>query len=58
MIEQFIENCPYSVFPQTYATQRPDIVQANLAEGKIAILLVPNSGHREKRWVRNICRWK
>jgi len=38
-IEQYIENYPYSVFPQTYATQRPDIVQANLAEGKIAILL-------------------
>lgn len=39
MIEQYIENYPYCIFPQTYTTQRPDIVQANLIEGKIAILL-------------------
>lgn len=39
MIEQYIEEHTYSVFPQVYACQRPDIVQSNLMEGKIAILM-------------------
>lgn len=39
MIDQYIEDYTYAVFPQVFTTQRPDIVQANLMEGKIAILL-------------------
>lgn len=39
MVEQFIEDYPYTVFPQVYTTQRPDIVQQNLMEGRIAIML-------------------
>jgi hypothetical protein len=38
-IEQFIEKHPYSPFPQTYGTERADKVQANLLEGRVAILL-------------------
>ena len=38
-IEQYIEKHPYSPFPQTYGTERPDKIQANLMEGRVAILL-------------------
>lgn len=38
-IEQFIEKHPFSIFPQTIATERPDRVQANLMEGRIALFL-------------------
>ncbi|ACA43568.1 spore germination protein [Clostridium botulinum] len=38
MLEQFIEYNPYSIFPQGYFTERPDIVEANLLEGRIAII--------------------
>ena len=49
-IEEFIEDMPYSPFPQIQNTERPDIVIANLLEGKVAIivdntpfaLIVPN----------------
>ncbi len=36
-IEEFIEDLPYSPFPQVQNTERPDVVEANLLEGKIAI---------------------
>ena len=36
-IGQYIENHTYSIFPQFYVTERPDVVEANLMEGKIAI---------------------
>lgn len=38
-IEQFIEDSPYSVFPQVFGTESPSIVKGNLMEGKIAIIL-------------------
>ncbi|QYR21812.1 spore germination protein [Paenibacillus sp. sptzw28] len=38
-IEEFIEDMPFSPFPQVHTTERPDIVAANLLEGKIAILV-------------------
>ncbi len=38
MLEQFIEYSPYSIFPQAFFTERPDVVEANLFEGKIAII--------------------
>ena len=38
-IEEFIEDVPYSPFPQVQNTERPDIVAANLLEGKVAILI-------------------
>lgn len=39
MVEQFIESYAYTIFPQAFTTQRPDIVQQNIMEGRIAILL-------------------
>lgn len=39
MIEEFIEDNPYSPFPQVLATERPDVVTGNLLEGKAAILV-------------------
>lgn len=42
MVEQLVEDSPYSVFPQVYGTERPDIVKANLMEGRIAILVNGN----------------
>lgn len=38
-IEEFIEDMPFSPFPQIQNTERPDIVVANLLEGKVAILV-------------------
>lgn len=39
MVEQFIEDNPYSPFPQVLETERPDVVIANLLEGRLAILV-------------------
>ena len=39
MIEQFIEDSAYSVFPQVFGTESPTIAKADLMEGKIAIIL-------------------
>ncbi|WP_310186917.1 spore germination protein [Bacillus sp. 3255] len=36
-IQEFIEDNPYSVFPQVLQTERPDRVVGNLLEGRIAI---------------------
>ncbi|MCU6791852.1 spore germination protein [Paenibacillus sp. WQ 127069] len=38
-IEEFIEDQPYSPFPQVLNTERPDVVAAELLEGKVAILV-------------------
>ncbi|MDR6550161.1 spore germination protein [Paenibacillus qinlingensis] len=38
-IEEFIEDQPYSPFPQVHNTERPDVVAAELLEGKVAILV-------------------
>lgn len=38
-IEEFIEDVPWSPFPQIQNTERPDIVCASLLEGKIAIIV-------------------
>lgn len=38
-IEEFIEDFPFSPFPQIYNTERPDVVAANLLEGKVAIFV-------------------
>ncbi|MGQ7887163.1 spore germination protein [Paenibacillus sp. WC2504] len=37
-IEEFIEDKSFTPFPQVMNTERPDIVAANLMEGKVAIL--------------------
>jgi len=39
VIEQSIEEHPYSIFPQTIGSERPDIIEAALMEGRIAFLL-------------------
>ncbi|WP_420489026.1 spore germination protein [Neobacillus vireti] len=38
-LEQFIEDNPFSPFPQTQTTERPDKTVANLIEGRVAILV-------------------
>lgn len=38
-IEQYIEDHPWSPFPQIQNTERPDKVTANLLEGKVAIFV-------------------
>ena len=39
MLEEFLEDDPYSPFPQVIPTERPDIVAAHLLEGRLAILV-------------------
>ncbi|MBU5593410.1 spore germination protein [Clostridium sp. MSJ-4] len=43
-VAQYIEDNTFSPFPQFYTTERPDIVQANMLQGKIALVIsgVPN----------------
>lgn len=38
-VEEFIEDFPFSPFPQIHSTERPDVVAAGLLEGKVAILV-------------------
>jgi hypothetical protein len=38
-IEEFIEDVPFSPFPQIQNTERPDVVCASLLEGKVAIMV-------------------
>ncbi len=38
-IEQLIEDQTFTTFPTVYHTERPDVVAANLLEGRIAILV-------------------
>lgn len=38
-IEEFIEDNPYSPFPLVHSTERPDVVAAELLEGKVGILV-------------------
>lgn len=38
-IEQFIEDSPYSPFPQVLYTERPDVVCANLLEGRAVLMI-------------------
>ncbi|MHB8945904.1 MAG: spore germination protein [Bacillota bacterium] len=42
MLEQYIEDFPFSFFPQVTATERPDRVSAFLSEGYVAILAGDN----------------
>ncbi|MCR1154719.1 spore germination protein [Clostridium botulinum] len=38
-IEEYIENNSYTVFPQSFTTERPDVMAVNIMEGKIGILM-------------------
>ncbi|EJO5348462.1 spore germination protein [Clostridium botulinum] len=38
-IEQYIENNVYTIFPQFFTTERPDVMGSNLMEGRIGILM-------------------
>lgn len=38
-VEEFIEDNPFSVFPQVIYTERPDKVAGNLLEGKVGIII-------------------
>lgn len=37
-IEEYVEDTPFSPFPQMLSTERPDRVSANLLEGRVALL--------------------
>jgi spore germination protein KA len=37
VIEEFIEDQPYSFFPTVFRTERPDIIAAGIVEGRVAI---------------------
>ncbi|TCP29210.1 spore germination protein KA [Scopulibacillus darangshiensis] len=39
IIEEFIEDNPYSPFPQLLTTERPDVAAANLLEGRVVIMV-------------------
>ncbi|WP_055668833.1 spore germination protein [Desnuesiella massiliensis] len=39
IIEQCIEEYTYSIFPQIYGSERPDVISANILEGRIAVIL-------------------
>ncbi|ALX48581.1 spore germination protein [Lentibacillus amyloliquefaciens] len=39
VLEEFIEDNPHSPFPQVLSTERPDVVTANLLEGRVAVLV-------------------
>lgn len=38
-LEEFIEDNPYSPFPQVQYTERPDVISASLMEGRIGIIV-------------------
>jgi len=38
-IEEYIEDQPFSPFPQIHSTERPDVVVGELLEGKVSILV-------------------
>ena len=38
-LEEMIEDSPYTPFPQVHFTERPDVVAADLLEGKVAIIV-------------------
>ncbi len=38
MLEQFIEDSPYSIFPTILSTERPDRTASNLNEGRVAVI--------------------
>ncbi|WLR51947.1 spore germination protein [Bacillus tianshenii] len=38
-VEEFIEDSPFSPFPQLISTERPDVVTADLLEGRVVILI-------------------
>ncbi|GAF10407.1 spore germination protein GerKA [Paenibacillus pini JCM 16418] len=38
-LEEFIEDNPYSPFPQLQYTERPDVVTASILEGRVAIFM-------------------
>lgn len=38
-IEEFIQDNPYSIFPQVRNTERPDVVASSLLEGRVAIIV-------------------
>lgn len=38
-LSQYLEDSPYSPFPQVYGTERSDIVCSNILEGRIAVII-------------------
>ncbi|MCR2805368.1 spore germination protein [Paenibacillus soyae] len=39
LIEEFIEDDPFTPFPQVQTTERPDVVSAAIMEGRVAVLV-------------------
>ncbi|GAA0179783.1 spore germination protein [Clostridium sediminicola] len=38
ILEQYLEDSTYTVFPQVYGSERPDIIESNIMEGRVAII--------------------
>ncbi|MGE5627150.1 MAG: spore germination protein [Solirubrobacterales bacterium] len=38
-VQQYIEDSTYSIFPQSFSSERPDIIQSNILEGRIGLIL-------------------
>lgn len=38
-IEEYIENNSYTIFPQFFTTERPDVMEATIIEGRVGILM-------------------
>lgn len=39
ILEEYIEDFPYTPFPQVYHTERPDIVASDLLQGRVALMI-------------------
>ena len=39
LLEQYIEDYTYTVFPQSFGTERPDRAIANMLEGRIIVII-------------------
>lgn len=39
MLDQLVEKYPYGIFPQSYGSERPDVIIARILEGRVALIL-------------------
>lgn len=39
MLDQFTEKYPYGAFPQSYGSERPDVIVSRILEGRVALMM-------------------
>jgi spore germination protein len=44
ILEEWVEDTPYSIFPQFMVTERPDVTVSHLLHGRVAIILDKSAG--------------